>query len=153
MTSALLDPWPFQAAAEGSFEALNTLSKFDELIRRLQQLYQVRPGVVPFITVAEWDRLREVIGARYGRTSGYNARLNTARLFIRGSASHRSATPIPDPTRLTQNWKRALGDAVAGDDWRSPQIVIPESRQADWGAGDEASIQFDICDGVPSGEL
>jgi hypothetical protein len=147
MISALLDPWPFQIAADGDFEALNVLSKFDELVRR----HHI--NVVPFITDAEWDNLREIIGARYGRTVGYSTRLSTARIFIRDTSSHCAATPVPEPPRLTKNWKCALGTALTAEDWRNPQIVIPESRRADWGTGDEASIQIETRGGMPSGEL
>jgi hypothetical protein len=144
MISALLDhPWPLDAALDENSEGFNVLLKFGELIRAHGM------DVVPFITQEELADVWQRVGDGHGRTSGFAALMRFARLFARDAAFHCSATPIPEPSGLTQNWKCALRDAVAGNDWRSPRVVIPEPRRTSWEPGDEITIGFDVCEDLP----
>ena len=145
MISALLDhPWPLEVAVEANSDGFDVLLRFVELTR----LHGIRP--VRFITQADLADVWERIGTRHADTSGAAALRRFARLFVRDTAFHCSATPSPEPPGLTTNWKCALRDATDVDDWRNPQIIIPESRRASWGLGDEVGIRFEVCDDFPS---
>jgi hypothetical protein len=143
MIVALLDhPWPLDVALDENSEGFNVLLKFADLTRR----HGMR--VLPFISQSDMAKVWERIG-RNRRTSGFAGLMRFAGQFVCDTGFHCTATPDPEPSGLTRNWKRALREEIAVDDWRSPQVVIPECRRASWGYFDEVTIGFDVCNGLP----
>ena len=145
MILVLLDhPWPLEAALDGSSPGFQVLLNFEELVRD----YGLEP--VPFIGQSEYDQLWQRIDQRHCRSSGWAALRRLAPSLVRRTNSHCRAVPHPGPADLSEDWKRALREAVVPSDWRNPQVIVAGVRKTDWPAtGDEIEIRFDPCDNQP----
>jgi hypothetical protein len=145
MTCALLDhPWPFEETLDGSSDGFRVLETFVDVAR------QHHLSIVPFLT---WEQLAagwERIDPRHTRTSAFAALKRFAGLFAPLNLTDCVATPNPEPVGLTQEWKCALRQHMIDlEDWRSPQIVVPEKRLRHWPATHEVNVQIEPCDDVP----
>jgi hypothetical protein len=145
MTCALLDhPWPFEKTIDAGSDGFRVLERFVDLARRHHL------SIVPFLT---WEQLADVWGRidpRHRHTSGFAALRRSAGLFAPMIETHCVAAPNPEPPGLTQEWKFALnGSLVDVEDWRSPQLVIPDRRLHHWPATNEVDVQIEPCDDLP----
>lgn len=71
--------------------------------------------------------------------------------LIKKSGGLCRAAPVQEPQRLRDSWKRALREEMSElSAWRSPQIIVPEQRRADWPPGDEVGLNCEECGDVPA---
>jgi hypothetical protein len=122
--------------------AYNVLLKFDALIRRSGLL--VVPFADPQAHTAALQRLR-------GRHSGLAAARRFFAQCIRPVSGGAMATPLTETDLgLGTSWRQALrGEIWNYDDWRVPQIIVPESRRRDWPNTPEVRVR---CEDLPDAE-
>ena len=145
MIRALLDhPWPLDALLDGSSPGFGVLRHFDRLAKR----YGLKP--VPFFSVSDWE-IFWTSNHRY-RGSALADLRRFASPLVRYSEPHCLATPSPAPADLSRGWRAALRDVVETRDWRTPQIIVADTRKPDWPAGDEVAIRVEACDDEPAAE-
>jgi hypothetical protein len=139
MTSLLLDhPWKLNEVLNPRSPGFRTIEHFIALTRR------TRLEIAAFVSKQEYDDAwLEMDWQRYAPTA--RATLERfARHLIRSSTSDTLATPIQDPGHLSENWRKALRSELGDiDNWRTPQIVVSQSRRHDWPNDDQVEIQLE----------
>lgn len=142
MTRLLLDhPWPLDQALCARSEAFKVLLEFKELVRK--------SGLAPvrFVQQIEFDNAKLALGKSHAAAQILQFSYN----LIRHEGNVIPATPEPEPIPpLSDFWKSALNDELGDmEDWRNPQIVVPEKRRAVWPNTAEVSIQSEDHPGTP----
>jgi hypothetical protein len=129
MTELLLDhPWRIDESPENG----RIILRFDNLLKRY--------GMVPvcFFSEAEWG-----IFLQKRRLGNFSAMIRAVYPLVRRYGGTARALPVAAPDDLSDDWKAALRDSMRNlDDWRCPQIVVPEIRRALWPLGDEIGVEF-----------
>jgi hypothetical protein len=114
------------------------LQTFDELVKKRNL------RALQFIAREQLDEFWSL--RLFGSGSAWAMIGNIAERLGRQTDQECEASPVPEVRNLSPNWKRCLRDAMQIlDDWRNPQIVVPESRRSDWPTGHEVRIQFEEC--------
>jgi hypothetical protein len=138
MIHVLLDhPWPLSASPNSG----RVLLDFDALMKRNRGLRSV-----PFFTN------EECANAFQGpQRNAFAQMFRVVQHLIRDGSSTCIATPIPAPAILSHSWMWALYETMHdSDDWRSPQIVVPQTRENDWNSVTELQIRLEVCGEVPA---
>jgi hypothetical protein len=140
MTRLLLDhPWRLDEVLDPESPGFRVIERFVDLGRR-----QVLDPV-PFISHQEYNEAWARMDVRrYARTSGFAAICRFGKQLICDGEVGVCATPVPEPSGLTQFWKSALRREM-GDfaNWRTPQIVIAEQRSEHWPSSPEVGVHCD----------
>jgi hypothetical protein len=139
MLRLLLDhPWPIGEVLDESSDAFEVLLEFSRLLARLA----LPP--VPFLDEQQCAASLAQMPARHPAAVAV-WRLSDALIHHGGSKA--TATPRPRPPRLSDCWRRALRDELRrAPDWRSPQIIVPQSRNAAWTRSPEVTIELNDKD-------
>jgi hypothetical protein len=122
------------------------LRKFVNLLRKTG----LTPA--PFIEDHQQDELWLKLGQEPPRNGEWQQLMEFLDLCRRPDGSVCRAVPDHEPTGISDNWKRALRDQLIDPlDWRTPHIVVPESRLTEWGANqNEVAIRCEKCNGQPA---
>jgi hypothetical protein len=139
MTQLLLDhPWKLDASPDAGSILLSFYS--------LLENHGLQP--VPFIPEQDWAELLQE------RRINYAGRLIRAvSSLVRIGEGAARATPIGAPADLSDDWMVALRDSMQDlDDWRCPQVVVPEIRRALWPQSEEIEIEIEASQGQTAPE-
>lgn len=146
MTRLFLDhPWPVEEVFDPRSDAHEVLMRFDGLVRSTQL------APVPFISPAAFAQtMRRLPFRENGRAAAAVARF--ADQCRKQTPDAGFAVPItgrPDPVPpFNETWKAALREDIGqGDNWHTPQIVIPAARRTAWPEESVVSIRcLDVAD-------
>ncbi len=146
MTTLLLDYRWELADALNNPDVSVVLRKFVNLLRRTG----LNPA--PFIEDHQQDEMWQKLGQEPPRNGEWQQLMEFLDICRRLDGSMCRAVPDHEPTGISDNWKRALRDQlIAPSDWRTPHIVVPESRLTEWGAHEnEVTIRCEECNGQPA---
>lgn len=147
MTKLLLDyRWELKDALHDP-EVSNVLREFVNLLRKTG--LNPAPFVENDLQNELWQRLENKGAERF---SGWQQLRVFLDLCSRADGSMCCAAPALEPTGIRDNWKRALRDQLSNpSDWRNPQIIVSESRLAEWGPRvNEVAILCEECDDQPA---
>jgi hypothetical protein len=126
MVKVLLDfPWPLDEVLNPYSDALVVLRDFDNFLAVLEF------NPVPFISPEDerrfWENPPRAGGSRFAPVFRLLQRLGC------GNLDGPTAAPANGPNDLPDAWRKSLRIEL-GDlrDWRNPQLVVAESRRAEW---------------------
>ncbi|MDP2762259.1 MAG: DUF1641 domain-containing protein [Sideroxyarcus sp.] len=146
MTTLLLDyRWELVDALNNPDVSV-ALRKFVNLLRRTG----LNPA--PFIEDHQQDEMWLKLGQEPPRNGEWQQLMEFLDLCRRPDGSMCRAVPDHEATGISDNWKRALRDQLITPlDWRTPHIVVPESRLTEWGTHEnEVTIRCEKCNGQPA---
>lgn len=134
MTKLLLDyPWPLGATLDARSDGYRVLKDFQDLVHN-QKLIPAR-----FAKREELNALR----GRNGTAAAAIYRFCDS--LVSNDGEPPLATPILAPDDLDRKWKCALRREMGDfENWRTPQIIVPEKRRRVWPRALEVEIQ---CEG------
>lgn len=146
MAKVLLDyQWDHIAAVAGKDADPETAFRaFQELV------HEHRLEIVPFIPSIEIAAFFEAVQSE---AAGADLYVNYARFLQECEAFPLpacEAVPVGGPPDLKPFWKNCLYDVLRnGDDWRSPQLLVPMCRRDLWPNQDLIGIKLLPCDTIP----
>lgn len=122
MTKLLLDfPWQLDSVFDPNSNASYALHNFRKLCER-ENIQSVK-----FVSVAEYIALLD-----HARRRAFRPALQALGNYVRDEAATIRAVPIAGPNDLHDQWKYGLADELALGEWRTPQVIIHNSRSNAW---------------------